>query len=111
MLNPSYEVVILIKEAEVVGPSPRSNEDLGLVVSSCEDRHDRHDEHQRFAAVKGDAQKANRAAVPDHLWIHAFLEGYAKGTTPSPKPGYLCQPSPRNYFVRYVGRCRRHPTE
>ncbi len=25
--------------------------------------------------------------------------------------GYLRQPSPRNYFVWYVGRCRRHPTE
>jgi hypothetical protein len=44
--NSSNEVVILTKEAEVVGPSPRSNEDLGLVVSSCKDRHDRHDERQ-----------------------------------------------------------------
>jgi len=28
--------------------------------------------------VKGDAQKADGAAVPDHLWIHAFLERYAR---------------------------------
>jgi hypothetical protein len=40
----------------------------------------RQDENRRFATrvVKGDAQKADGAAVPDHLWIHAFLEGYAK---------------------------------
>jgi hypothetical protein len=81
VVNLSSEVITLTKEAEVVGPSPRSNEDLGLVVSSCKDRHDRHDERQQFAArvVKGNAQKADRAAVPDHLWIHIFLEGYAKG--------------------------------
>jgi hypothetical protein len=81
VVNLSNEVVILTKEAKVVGPSPRSNENLGLVVSSCKDRHDRHVKCQKFAAqvVKGDAQKADGAAVPGHLWIHAFLEGYAKG--------------------------------
>jgi hypothetical protein len=26
--------------------------------------------------VKGDSQKADDAAVPDHLWLHAFLMGY-----------------------------------
>jgi hypothetical protein len=57
VVNSSNEVVILTKEAKVVGPSPRSNEDLGLVVSSCKDRHDRHDKRGRFVArvVKGDA--------------------------------------------------------
>ncbi len=40
----------------------------------------RQDKGRRFATrvVKGNAPKADRAAVPDHLWIHAFLEGYAK---------------------------------
>jgi hypothetical protein len=61
---------------EVAGPSPRSNKDLGLVVSPPA----RQDKNQHFAThvVKGDAQKADGAAVPDHLWIHAFLEGYAR---------------------------------
>jgi hypothetical protein len=68
-------LVPLINE-EVAGPSPRSNKDLGLVVSPPA----RQDENRRFATrvVKGDAQKADGAAVPDHLWIHAFLEGYTR---------------------------------
>jgi hypothetical protein len=63
--------------SEVVRPSPRSNKDLGLVVSPLETRQDK---GRRFSTrvIKGDAQKADGAAVPDHLWIHAFLEGYAK---------------------------------
>jgi hypothetical protein len=58
------------------GPFPRSNTDLGLVVSPPRLEEDK----CRFATrvVKGDAQKADGAAVPDHLWIHAFLEGYAR---------------------------------
>jgi hypothetical protein len=28
--------------------------------------------------VKGDTQKSDGAAVPDHLWIHAFLQGYGQ---------------------------------
>jgi hypothetical protein len=69
VVNYSSAVENLTKESEIVGPSPRTNEDLGLVVLSCEDRHDRHDEHQCFAAqvVKGNVQKADGAAVPDHL--------------------------------------------
>ena len=61
---------------EVPGPSPRSNMDLGLVVSLPR----LEDNNRLFATrvVKGDAQKADGAAVPDHLWIHAFLEGYAR---------------------------------
>jgi len=31
-----------------------------------------------FRNPQGDAQKADGAVVPDHLWIHAFLEGYAR---------------------------------
>ncbi|KAL3777808.1 hypothetical protein ACHAW5_001786 [Stephanodiscus triporus] len=32
----------------------------------------------RFDAlvVKGDAQKSDGAMIPDHLWLHAFLQGY-----------------------------------
>ena len=61
---------------EVAGPSPRSNTNLGLVVSPPTWEED----NRRFATcvIKGDAQKADGAAVPDHLWIHAFLEGYAR---------------------------------
>ncbi len=56
---------------EVAGPSPRSNNDLGLVVSPPA----RQDNNRRFTTcvVKGDAQMADGAVVPDHLWIHAFL--------------------------------------
>jgi hypothetical protein len=68
--------VALLIDKEVAGPSPRSNKDLGLVVSSPA----RQDKNRHFATrvVKDDAQKADGAAVPNHLWIHAFLEGYAK---------------------------------
>ena len=61
---------------EVAGPSPRSSKDLGLVVSPPA----RQDNNRCFTTcvVKGNAQKADRAVVPDHLWIHAFLEGYAR---------------------------------
>ena len=64
---------------EVAGPSPRSNTDLGLVVSPPTEEED----NCRFAirVVKGDSQKADGAAVPDRLWIHAFLEGYAREGT------------------------------
>jgi hypothetical protein len=60
----------------VAGPVPRSNTDLGLVVSPPT----REEDNCRFATrvVKGNAQEADGAAVPDHLWIHAFLEGYAR---------------------------------
>ena len=61
---------------EVAGPSPRSNTDLGLVVSPPTEEED----NCRFAirVVKGDSQKADGAAVPDRLWIHAFLKGYTR---------------------------------
>jgi hypothetical protein len=63
-------------DKEVAGPSPRSNKDLGLMVSSPA----RQVENRHFATriVEDDVQKADGAAFPDHLWIHAFLEGYAK---------------------------------
>jgi hypothetical protein len=62
--------------SKVVGPFPRFNTELGLAVSPPTWEED----NCRFATriVKGDAQKADRAAVPDHLWIHAFLEGYTR---------------------------------
>jgi hypothetical protein len=28
--------------------------------------------------VKGDTQKSDGVAVPDHLWIHTFLQGYGQ---------------------------------
>ena len=56
--------------------SPGLTRIWGLVVSPPT----REEDNCRFATrvVKGDAQKADGAAVPDHLWIHAFLEGYAR---------------------------------
>jgi len=61
---------------EMAGPFTRSNTDLGLVVSPPM----REEENCYFPTrvVKGDAQKADGAAVPGHLWIHAFLEGNAR---------------------------------
>ena len=62
--------------SKVAGPFPRSNMELGLVVSPPT----REEDNCHFATriVKGDAQKADGAAVPDNLWIHAFLEGCAR---------------------------------
>ncbi len=54
--------------------------------------------------------------LPDHMrfWTILNVQFYVdlvpkKGSLlgDSPQQGYLRQPSPRNYFVRYVGRCRR----
>ncbi len=52
-------------DKEVAGPSPRSNKDSGLVVSLPA----RQDKNQRFATrvLKGNAQKVDGAAVPNHL--------------------------------------------
>ncbi len=66
---------LVLSSNEVACPSPRSNKELSLVVSPP-----RLDDNRHFATcvVKGDAQKADGAAVLDHLWIHAFLERYAR---------------------------------
>ena len=56
--------------------SPGLTRIWGLVVSPPT----REEDNCRFTTrvVKGDAQKVDGAAVPDHLWIHGFLEGYAR---------------------------------
>ena len=53
------------------GPRPLSNSDLGLVQSSGEGQLP----FQPVEVIKGDSQKADDAAVPDQLWLHAFSVG------------------------------------
>ena len=54
------------------GPRPLSNSNLRLVQSSGEGQLP----FQPVEVIKGDSQKADDAAVPDQLWLHAFLVGY-----------------------------------
>ncbi len=58
--------------APVFRPRPESNEALGLATQEEDSSVQCFDE----LVVKGDTQKSDGAAVPDHLWLHAFLQGY-----------------------------------
>jgi hypothetical protein len=55
-----------------VGPRPLSNSALGLAPTSILD----HLPFHPVEVVKGDSQNADNAAVPDQLWLQAFLVGY-----------------------------------
>ena len=56
--------------------------------------------------IKGDHQKANNAAVPDHLWLRAFAMGYGDPAYPArhlealnlppltSRVGFLAEPGP-----------------
>ncbi|KAL3786657.1 hypothetical protein ACHAW5_001375 [Stephanodiscus triporus] len=55
-----------------VGPRPRSNLELGLVPPTVHSSRP----VPPVEVVKGDSQKADDAAVPDQLWLHAFRMGY-----------------------------------
>ena len=57
------------------------------------------------AVIKGDHQKANNAAVPDHLWLRAFAMGYGDtaysvhhlevlNLPPTSQAGFLGEPKP-----------------
>jgi hypothetical protein len=68
------------------GPRPRSDSDLGLAPRRqaqqrpSEEYGALADEAEEYAGgdevIKGDSQKADDAAVPDHLWLRAFVLGY-----------------------------------
>jgi len=67
------------------GPQPRSDSDLGLApaakrlrpLEECDALAVEAEEYVgRDEVIKGDSQKADDAAVPDHLWLRAFAVGY-----------------------------------
>jgi hypothetical protein len=62
------------------GPHPCSDADLGLspvCKRHCPSETLNMEELTTSAEViKGDSQKADNAAVPDHLWLRAFVQGY-----------------------------------
>ena len=53
------------------GPAPKTDVELGLAGSGFVTAHKT---QAHVQVVKGDTQKADSAAVPDHLWVHAFLD-------------------------------------
>ena len=54
------------------GPAPKTDVELGLAGSGFVTAHKT---QAHVQVIKGDTQKADSAAVPDHLWVHAFLYG------------------------------------
>ena len=58
-----------------IGPAPNTDAELGLVVM-LDDVPPVRSLTAQVQVIKGDTQKANGAAVSDHLWIYAFLCGY-----------------------------------
>ena len=67
------------------GPQPRSDSDLGLAPAAKRLRPSEECDTLAVEAeeyvggdevIKGDSQKADDAAVPDHLWLRAFVLGY-----------------------------------
>ncbi len=88
--------------SDTPGPSPKSDAELGLAGSGGVTAHK---SHIHIPVIKGDTQKADGAAVPDHLWVHAFLQGYgcehhgprhlrALGLAAGSSVGGLTRPSP-----------------
>jgi hypothetical protein len=58
-----------------IGPAPKTDAELGLVVMEDE-APTAWSLGVQAQVIKGDTQKADGAAVPDHLWIYVFLCGY-----------------------------------
>ena len=76
------------------GPRPRTDTELGILPDMKQQRRDAVLNVQAAAAeaavglacsanevIKGDTQKADNAAVPDQLWLRAFVLGYGKDAT------------------------------
>ena len=69
-----------------LGPGPLSDTELGLApaakrLGSTATELDVLAEEEYVAAeavIKGDSQKADNAAIPDHLWLRAFVLGYGE---------------------------------
>jgi len=57
------------------GPAPKTDAELGLAGSGVVTAQKT---QAHVLVIKGDTQKADSAAVPDHLWVHAFLCGYGR---------------------------------
>ncbi len=57
------------------GPAPKTDAELGLAGSGVVTAHKT---QAHVLVVKGDTQKADSAAVPDHLWVHSFLCEYGR---------------------------------
>ena len=57
-------------EGDTPGPAPKTDVELGLAGSGFVTAHKT---QAHVLVIKGDTQKADSAAVPDHLWFHAFL--------------------------------------
>ncbi len=55
-----------------LGPCPLTNAELGLSLGQAHSLAP----FSLVEVLKGDSQKANNAAVPDQLWLHAFMVGY-----------------------------------
>ena len=101
------------------GPRPLPDRELGLCpLEPCLDEGAGEGEDQDLVlaedgneVIKGDHQKADDAAVPDHLWLRAFALGYgdpacaarhleAFSLPPSGRVGFLGDPSPPNGWRR-----------
>jgi hypothetical protein len=54
------------------GPAPKTDVELGLAGSGFVTAHKT---QAHMQVIKGDTQKADSAAVPDHLWVHALIYG------------------------------------
>jgi hypothetical protein len=64
-----------VLDASIPGPQPVSKEVLGLVPMGDQGRGEIFDFNKQV--VKGDYQMCDAAAIPNHLWVHSFLWGYA----------------------------------
>jgi hypothetical protein len=81
------------------GPCPRLDQDFGLAAPRPLEPL-----YPNLLIMKGDAQKADNAAVPDHLWLGMFASGYGSESfltrhrlalgRPSASPGGLKEPGP-----------------
>ena len=56
---------------DTLGPAPKTDVELGLAGSGFVTAHKT---QAHVQVVKGDTQKTDSAVVPDHLWVHAFLD-------------------------------------
>ena len=59
-----------LSEGDTPGPAPKTDVKLGPSGSGFVTAHKT---QAHVQVIKGDTQKADSAAVPDHLWVHAFL--------------------------------------
>jgi hypothetical protein len=89
-------------EGDTPGPAPKTDVELGLMGLGFVTAHKT---QAHVQVIKGDTQKADSAAVLDHLWVHAFLYRYGRehhgprhlhalGLTAAASVGGLENPSP-----------------